>query len=535
MCCWQWPRYPPPCMVELETSSRRRGQPMLARVLGPARPFLPRREVAGWGRAVAAAPAARSGPALPCWTSRSLPSPSCSSLWAPCSTSTRHPGRRRVSLGWLQLMTNDFSVFLRDGNLPDIIASRSLHEFLVNLHEKYGPLVSFWFGRRLVVSLGSIDLLKQHVNPNRSSDPFEMMLKSFLRYQSSLNGDAGESHLRRKLYESGVSKSLQSNLALIQKLSEELLAKWLSLPEAQHIPLCQHMLGFAMKSVTQTAMGSSFEDDQEVIRFRRHHDAIWSEIGKGFLDGSLDKNATRKKLYEDALKEMESTLRKVIKERRGRSFNRHVFIDTLLQGNLSDQQILEDTMIFSLAGCIITANLCTWAVYFLTTSEDVQQNLCKEVDHVLGKGPITHEKIEQLRYCRQVLCETVRTAKLTPIAAQLQELEGRVDQHTVPKETLVLYALGVMLQDSSSWPSPYKFDPERFSEDSAMTNFSLLGFSGSQECPELRFAYMVATVLLSILVRKLYLHPVKGQVMDTKYELVTSPKEEAWITVSKRS
>lgn len=59
------------------------------------------------------------------------------------------------------------SVFLRDGNLPDIIASSSLHEFLVSLHEKYGPLVSFWFGRRLVVSLGSIDLLKQHVNPNR--------------------------------------------------------------------------------------------------------------------------------------------------------------------------------------------------------------------------------------------------------------------------------------------------------------------------------------------------------------------------------
>lgn len=58
-------------------------------------------------------------------------------------------------------------MFLRDGNLPDIVASRSLHEFLVNLHEKYGPVVSFWFGRRLVVSIGSIDLLKQHINPNR--------------------------------------------------------------------------------------------------------------------------------------------------------------------------------------------------------------------------------------------------------------------------------------------------------------------------------------------------------------------------------
>lgn len=50
-----------------------------------------------------------------------------------------------------------------------------------------------------------------------------------------------------------------------------------------------------------------------------------------------------------------------------------------------------------------------------------------------------------------------------------------------------------------------------------------------------RFAYMVAMVLLSVVVRKLHLHPLEGQVMDTKYELVTSPKEEAWITVSKRN
>lgn len=52
-----------------------------------------------------------------------------------------------------------------------------------------------------------------------SANPFEAILKSFLRYQPSLNGDTGESHLRRKLYENGVTKSLQSNLALIQKVT----------------------------------------------------------------------------------------------------------------------------------------------------------------------------------------------------------------------------------------------------------------------------------------------------------------------------
>lgn len=38
------------------------------------------------------------------------------------------------------------------------------------------------------------------------------------------------------------------------------------------------------------------------------------------------------------------------------------------------------------------------------------------------------------RYCQQVLNETVRTAKLTPVAARLQEVEGKVGQHVIPKE-----------------------------------------------------------------------------------------------------
>ncbi|XP_011902976.1 PREDICTED: cytochrome P450 20A1 isoform X2 [Cercocebus atys] len=455
----------------------------------------------------------------------------------------------------------------KDGNLPDIVNSGSLHEFLVNLHERYGPVVSFWFGRRLVVSLGTVDVLKQHINPNKTSDPFETMLKSLLRYQSG-GGNVSENHMRKKLCENGVTNSLKSNFALLLKsrsctvawaqvqwhnysllehripelkgssclslLSEELLDKWLSYPETQHVPLSQHMLGFAMKSVTQMVMGSTFENDQEVIRFQKNHGTVWSEIGKGFLDGSLDKNTTRKKQYEDALVQLESVLRNIIKERKGRNFSQHIFIDSLVQGNLNDQQILEDSMIFSLASCIITAKLCTWAICFLTTSEEVQKKLYEEINQVFGNGPITPEKIEQLRYCQHVLCETVRTAKLTPVSAQLQDIEGKIDQFIIPRETLVLYALGVVLQDPNTWPSPHKFDPDRFDDELVMKTFSSLGFSGTRECPELRFAYMVTTVLLSVLVKRLHLLSVEGQVIETKYELVTSSREEAWITVSKR-
>lgn len=56
---------------------------------------------------------------------------------------------------------------------------------------------------------------------------------------------------------------------------------------------------------------------------------------------------------------MESTLRKVTKERQGRSFNRHVFIDTLLQGSLSDQQVCAAVMSFASNGILVDWQLIT--------------------------------------------------------------------------------------------------------------------------------------------------------------------------------
>ncbi|KAF3857460.1 hypothetical protein F7725_009319 [Dissostichus mawsoni] len=418
-----------------------------------------------------------------------------------------YPSSRRAS-GIPGLNPTD----VKDGNLQDIVNRGSLHEFLVSLHLRFGSVASFWFGGRPVVSLGSVLQLQQHINPNHSTDSFETMLKSLLGYQSGTGGGATESVIRKKVYESAINHTVEKNFPLVLKLVEELVGKWTSAPEAQHTPLCAHLLGLAMKTVTQLALGERFRDDSEVLSFRKNHDAIWSEI---------------------ALSEMQSVLLSVAKERKAQR-KQTAFVDALLQSSLTERQIMEDCMVFTLAGSVITANLCIWALHFLSTSEDVQDKLYQELEQVLGSDPISLDKIPELRYCQQVLNETVRTAKLTPVAARLQEVEGKVDQHVIPKETLVIYALGVVLQDSDTWSTPYRFDPDRFEEESVRKSFCLLGFSGNQTCPELRFAYTVATVLLSTLVRQLKLHPLKGQVMEVRSELVSTPKEETWITVSRR-
>lgn len=71
-------------------------------------------------------------------------------------------------------------------------------------------------------------------------------------------------------------RSIQTfcNLSRVDQLVEELVSKWRSFPETQHTPLCAHLLGLAMKTVTQLALGERFGDDAEVISFRKNHDAV---------------------------------------------------------------------------------------------------------------------------------------------------------------------------------------------------------------------------------------------------------------------
>ena len=84
----------------------------------------------------------------------------------------------------------------------------------------------------------------------------------------------------------------------------------------------------------------------------------------------------------------------------------------------------------------------------------------------------------------------------------------------------------------------FRFDPERFSEKEVKTRhpmaFQPFGFAGKRKCPGYRFSNAELAVVLSVLLRRFKIHLVDGQVVEPEYALVTEPKEEIWITVTKR-
>ncbi|CAH1789284.1 unnamed protein product [Owenia fusiformis] len=432
----------------------------------------------------------------------------------------------------------------RDGNLPDIAKAGSLHEFLSLLHERYGKIAHFWMGPRLVVSIASAELFKQHVKvfdrPPELFRLFEPLIgSSSMQYANGADGRA-----RRKLYDASYGHGIVMNnyLGIFNKLGKEISAKWNTMLDEQHIPLCQHMFAFAIKSITITSFGEFFQNDEQVLEFRKAYDTCWHEMERRLAGADPKPDSLEEKRFNKALNMMHSTIKKMVKLRRDnppKSEDDHIFLDSLLEAGTPESQILNDSITFLVGGFHTSGLFLTWVFYFLASHQDVQTKAYTEILKVLGpNGKVTAENIKELTYGRQVLDETLRCSVLAPWAARYQDMDVELGGHTIPAKTPVIHALGVSLQDEETWPEPNKFDPDRFSPENSKSRpdmaFQPFGFAGKRKCPGYRFAYVEVQVLVAEILRKFRIRMVEGQVVTPVYGLVTRPEEEIWVTVEKR-
>ena len=52
------------------------------------------------------------------------------------------------------------------------------------------------------------------------------------------------------------------------------MKKWKSIAKDEHIPLRQHMLAVALKSITRSSFGDYFDSDEKTFEFEKLYDAV---------------------------------------------------------------------------------------------------------------------------------------------------------------------------------------------------------------------------------------------------------------------
>ncbi|XP_053373354.1 cytochrome P450 20A1-like [Mercenaria mercenaria] len=425
-----------------------------------------------------------------------------------------------------------------DGNLGDIAKAGSLHEFLLDLHKQFGPIASFWWGPRYVVSIANADLFKQHHNvfdrPPELFELFEPLIGAkCIQYA---NGEDGRA--RRNLYDKCLThEATHKYFIIFQEIADELAKKWETMLNDEHIALTQYMYAFALKAVLASLYGEKMKDDKAVLEFRSTYDVVWAELEHRLTEPPSE---TRNKIIADGKKKLAAVANRMVQHRKDDppQHGEELLLDLML--DYTDDKELQnaDALAYVIGGFHTTGNLLSWAIYFLATHPDCQNKVVDEIKKVLGDDEVDHTSIGDLEYLRHVIDETMRCAVVAPWAARFQDFDSELGGHKIPKNTPVIHALGVAAKDETVFPQPDKFDPDRFTHEHARERphlaFSPFGFAGKRVCPGQRFAYAEATVALVTLLRKFKVKMVEGQIIEPVHGLVTHPSEEIWITISKR-
>ncbi|XP_071854953.1 cytochrome P450 2U1-like isoform X1 [Apostichopus japonicus] len=169
------------------------------------------------------------------------------------------------------------------------------------------------------------------------------------------------------------------------------------------------------------------------------------------------------------------------------------FIESYLQqikedkeGKFSLLYLKQNIMDLFAAGTETTSTSLTWAVLYMMTHPNVQENVQKELDEVVGREKLpSYSNRGDCPYTEATLLELQRIISLVPVVPHATTCATTLRGYNLPANCEVWANLWSIHHDPKLYPQPEKFDPRRFlNEDGSLKkNESFMPFgAGRRVC-----------------------------------------------------
>ena len=408
-------------------------------------------------------------------------------------------------------------------------------DFLSSLARDYGDASRFKIGPQPVFFFNHPDLVRDVFTTRNSSFVKGLALqRTKIVLGEGLLTSEGELHKRqRRLAQPAFHRERVAHYGEV--MVEKALRARERWRDGEEIDVAHEMMRLTLAVVAQTLFDADVDDEADEIG------AALTELMLLFplLVHPLAPVLLRLpffppvRRFRRALARLDATIYAIIEERRRSNVDRGDLLSMLILatdiegdgGGMSDLQLRDETMTIFLAGHETTANALAWTWYLLARNPEIQHELHRELDSVLGGRTPSPADYPRLPYTEMVLAESMRLYPPAWGVGRMSVEETRIGPWTVPEKSLVLVSQWVGHRDARFWPQPERFDPYRFAPDAKITRpkFAYFPFGGGPRiCIGESFAWMEGVLLLATVAQRWTLE--RGNDVDPQALITLRPK-----------
>ncbi|XP_076928410.1 cytochrome P450 81F3-like [Bidens hawaiensis] len=395
------------------------------------------------------------------------------------------------------------------------LLKQPLHETLLTLSQKYGPLMMLRFGVRRAVIITSPSLVKECFTKTNdialANRPLTPSAKHF-NYDYTTMGAAPYSHLWRALRRVAASELLSATrLDATTHLREhevKLMCKQIINKSSNKIDLKCWFRDLLNNITTMAIMGKRYHGDQinigdlkQASEFRDMMDELFKllhtqNIGDfvpvlGWLGvGGVEKRMT------GLMKRVDKFLDEVIDERlragSGESGKSHHKRPELLS-----------SFIMLIAGTETPYLTLEWSMTVLLNNPNAMQTIKNEINTHVGSDRLLQESdLGKLSYLQNVINESLRLYPTLPLLLPSEAFQDiTIGGYSVPRGTMLMVNAWAIQRDPILWDEPEKFMPERFDRRDE-DKYKMLAFGvGRRGCPGTNLGYCVLGLALGTLIQ----------------------------------
>jgi cytochrome P450 len=387
-------------------------------------------------------------------------------------------------------------------------------QFFHDLADEYGDISYFKFGPQEAFFINHPDLIKEVLVTKNQHFVKGLVLQRAKRLlgEGLLTSERDFHRRQRRLSQPAFHRQRITNYAAtMTEFGLRATEPW---RDGETRDISEEMMRLTLAIVGKTLFDADVESDAtEVGEAMASLMEMFDMLRLPFFDLLKKLPLPRLRRFDSAKAKLDAIIYRLIEDRRRSGRDHGDLLSMLLLahdlegdgGQMSDEQVRDESITIFLAGHETTANALTWTWYLLSQHPDVERALHYELNEVLGSRPPSFTDVPQLRYTEMVLAESMRLYPPVWALGRLADSPAELGGYSVPKKTLVVMSQHVMHHDARYFPDPFRFDPERWQPGAreARPQFSYFPFGGGpRRCIGEGFAWLEGILLIATIAQK---------------------------------